>query len=351
MISRFNNLLDARNLITISLITISILFFAFLVLRTSDKRSDQTKIPDATTEKSDKVAGTKAARQQPITEIITLAERDEGCLDKAITQAAIQKPVPWVPKPGGRKGFRLAFGDAFVGADDCVYWSANQKARVRQRDGELACLERIDAPRYGKCYWTAVARPPSKRAGPMPSEDSKPPYDKTLWEEAQNEIRDALEAMPGYERLPKDQQHKIWTQLLRKQAAPYAHESDRYMSLGCVPAIKTNDEKTACEFSRAQFQISYGLALRGDYESQQYIALCLRSPKPCDGVVTENKALSCAWQMVSLASGDKRITQMDIKSYQFECVTNRTPTEAAVIRAQAEALFVRTYHKSLPRGF
>jgi hypothetical protein len=168
---------------------------------------------------------------------------------------------------------------------------------------------------------------------------------------AKNEIEDALESTPGYKQLPKDQQLKILTQLLRKQAASYAHESNRYLSGRCAPTIKGDDAETTCEFTRAEFQRNYGLALRGDYQAQQDIAFCLGSSKLCDGVVTENKALGCAWQMVSLASDDKRITQLDKMEFQDKCERNRTSTEMAIIRGQAEALFARTYQKSLPTGF
>ena len=172
---------------------------------------------------------------------------------------------------------------------------------------------------------------------------------------ARNEIRDALEARSSssdFRQLPQDQRRKIVAQLYSKQAAPYAHESNRYMSGLCLPMPKTNDDaETECEIIKAQFQRNYGLALKGDYEAQREVAFCLGSTRLCDGIVIENIALGCAWQIVSLASGDKRVIHSDIVEYESRCVRNRTPAETAVSRAQAEALFERIFHRPLPSGF
>jgi hypothetical protein len=169
---------------------------------------------------------------------------------------------------------------------------------------------------------------------------------------ADGKIEDALADKPGYDRKLYYSRDRLVE--MRKQAAPYAKESNAYLSYRCVPVSleKGEDAETACGISSARFQRDYGLALKGDYTAQKNVISCLEG-NSCDGVVKINEPLTCVWRIVSLASGDKRSNDdwFNKEAYQHDCVKKRTPTEIAVIRAQAEALLERIYHKPLPRDF
>jgi hypothetical protein len=114
------------------------------------------------------------------TTTITISEDDWGCMDKSVTRRAIRLPLHWKMNSEGK--YWLPFADPFTRAGghlgydvfsvtsqpECTLWSAGEKAIVRERDGRLACLKRRNAGFFEKCYWTAIGRPPSRRAGPMP---------------------------------------------------------------------------------------------------------------------------------------------------------------------------------------
>ena len=153
-------------------------------LKVATSVSNDAKRTD--TKKSDSAVPVVATQPlPPIIETITIAESDVGCLDKAITESAIKKPLRWEPKPEGGKGFYLLIADAFELSNIfskriCEYWNVGEKGGVQKRDGDLVCLERLEGQRTGKCYWTAVGHPPSQRAGSMPSEEFKATIRKEL---------------------------------------------------------------------------------------------------------------------------------------------------------------------------
>ena len=283
-----------------------------------------------------------------------LTESDMGCLDIAITREAIRR-TKWSPKPNGRKGFWVPYADPFPWQagerKSCMYLEPWRKFRVQKREEDLVCLERLERGSAG-CYWTST-KPPSERAGPMPTEASKPPFDETtlsLVQRANNELDDALDEKSSAKIGPPAQRLADLLAEMRKQAAPYENETKNLWSgISCNEAktggLSTLDPATECEVGKAQFQREFGLALKGDYQAQRNTIDQLKHP-PLG--VKKNDTLSCVWQLVSVASGDKRVSRDDISDYQNDCFNGRNRQTVDDIRTQAAPLFERIYHRALP---
>ncbi|GJD93405.1 hypothetical protein [Methylobacterium iners] len=80
-------------------------------------------------------------------------------------------------------------------------------------------------------------------------------------------------------------------------------------------ATVAND--AACQVSRQQFREQFPKAYRGDYQSQRNVAFCLRNG--CDGSVSNNPTLACAWRMVILLSGSSRVDGTDQGAFKIDC--------------------------------
>lgn len=105
-------------------------------------------------------------------------------------------------------------------------------------------------------------------------------------------------------------------------------------------------EKSWCEQGIKTYRKWYPLALKGDYQGQRNVAFCLITG--CDGAVTINKPLGCAWRAVILVSGSRQVDQGDVMNFDSHCRGKLTQSEAMVAGSQYAALFQRIYRRTAP---
>lgn len=101
-----------------------------------------------------------------------------------------------------------------------------------------------------------------------------------------------------------------------------------------------------CEANRMQFRNEYPKAYARDYQSQRNVSYCLASG--CDGAVTQNRPLGCAWRIVIIGSGSPKVDSTDTEFFKAYCIGRLNEIEVAQMRAQAGALFKEIYKRPLP---
>jgi hypothetical protein len=67
-----------------------------------------------------------------------------------------------------------------------------------------------------------------------------------------------------------------------------------------------------------------------------------------EGYPKQDAIVGCSWSLVALASGSPDVNAFDVNDHDRRCVRDRSATERAVIRQQAERLFQQFYGKPLP---
>jgi hypothetical protein len=118
--------------------------------------------------------------------VTMIGENDIGCPDKASVVSAMKKPLYWTQTSNGvayipyadqfdamrifdpqlREHEKCHYLGSFLGAEfvrssRLPAFVAPVAARIADRDGDLVCLQRPDAPPTTTCLW-ASASPPSK---------------------------------------------------------------------------------------------------------------------------------------------------------------------------------------------
>lgn len=104
-----------------------------------------------------------------------------------------------------------------------------------------------------------------------------------------------------------------------------------------------------CETNRDKVMApQFRKAFAGDYQSQRNVSYCLAEQSACDGAMTYNRPLGCAWRIVILLSGSARVDATDTGFFDAWCRRALSVDERAVSMAQAGALYQRIYRKPLP---
>ena len=98
-----------------------------------------------------------------------------------------------------------------------------------------------------------------------------------------------------------------------------------------APCGLSQNEKY-CLFMADKFQKEWKQALRGRIESQRNVAYCLWDG--CDGAISTNPVLACAWRMVVIASGSPKIDDLDARNFDIYC---KSLSETGRIAADAQA--------------
>lgn len=130
-----------------------------------------------------------------------------------------------------------------------------------------------------------------------------------------------------------------------------AAEVDQHIDAGECAGLseKLNmgvSEKILCEQGIKTFKAAFPRALKGDYQAQRNVAFCLMSG--CDGAVTINKPLGCAWRAVILGSGSSKVDRSDTSSFDSGCRGKLTKSEAVVSASQYTELYRRIYRRVAP---
>jgi hypothetical protein len=105
---------------------------------------------------------------------------------------------------------------------------------------------------------------------------------------------------------------------------------ETYLSLSCNggPA----QSQALCNSQRKEWIDDYRLAIKGDYQGQRNVAFCLGDG--CDGAVTRNTVLSCAWRLVIVRSGHLDLGWSDFQNLKDKCTPEKLGIEE---HAAAEA--------------
>lgn len=116
-----------------------------------------------------------------------------------------------------------------------------------------------------------------------------------------------------------------------------------------IPEISTAraaSAKTAPVTTTEQFQRNLRSASKGNYTAQRNVADCLLTG--CDGAVTIDKALGCAWRAVILVSGSLQVDAGDRANFDISCRGKLTASEAMTFGAQYETLYRTIYRRTPP---
>mgnify|MGYP006951112573 CR=1 FL=1 len=77
-------------------------------------------------------------------------------------------------------------------------------------------------------------------------------------------------------------------------------------------------------------------AMAGDYQDQRNLAFALTGGYGSE--IPKNPILACAWRLVILASGDRRVDEGDVGNKQLYCDKRLDADSQAAAKAQAEKL-------------
>ena len=148
----------------------------------------------------------------------------------------------------------------------------------------------------------------------------------------------------------------------RKQAEQHA-DAEPFLHGTCQPtdeSEQSNKEvlERGCKGDETTFQRNYWLALQGDHQAQEGVALCFQDdyPRatdlgfrwPCHRVVSPDETVMCAWYLVAASSGHPKSADSAEKyGYVYEC-DKKTMYERQAILGTASELFLRIYHRPIP---
>ncbi len=105
-------------------------------------------------------------------------------------------------------------------------------------------------------------------------------------------------------------------------------------------------QSVQCSINQAEVIASAKFAYRGDYQAQRNLAFCLITG--CQGAVTVDKALGCAWRTVILAAATSEVDATDTSNLQL-CRSDLTRIEDAAAISRAGKLFMTVYGKTIGR--
>lgn len=105
-------------------------------------------------------------------------------------------------------------------------------------------------------------------------------------------------------------------------------------------------QSSQCISNQAEIIASAKFAYKGDYQAQRNIAFCLFTG--CQGAVTVDKSLACAWRTVILAAATSEVDATDTSNLQA-CRNDLTSTENAAAISRAGKLFKSVYGKTIGR--
>jgi hypothetical protein len=133
----------------------------------------------------------------------------------------------------------------------------------------------------------------------------------------------------------------IFASAISTARAASATKAEDYTTI-CV----ATDDTAWCEASREQFLAEVPRALSGDHLSQSNVAYCFNTG--CDGAVTKNPMLGCAWRVVILVSGSPLVDDIDDRNFETFCADKLGQRQISASMEQARQLFRLIYRRTMP---
>lgn len=96
----------------------------------------------------------------------------------------------------------------------------------------------------------------------------------------------------------------------------------------------TAESRQACEATRRMFPEDLRKARAGDYQAQRNVAFMLSGAgRPENSAIVPNRLESCAWRLVILQSGHRRVNVLDAVETRTSCDPIDAPWHQAEARA------------------